>query len=84
MFGSSGIQKSAVQFSRGTVVAAAESWSTVIRGEYLVVPTLTLTLAQVQQLWDLDEATSIAAIDALCERRFLMQTPAGAYVRATH
>jgi hypothetical protein len=53
-----------------------------LRGEYLEIPGLHLTRNQIRRLWDLDDVTCDAVIEALVDRRFLRQSPAGAYVRA--
>jgi hypothetical protein len=55
-----------------------------IRGEYLEMPGLKLTLAQAQRLWGLDRTLCEAALAALEEGRFLRRTLGGAFVRAEH
>ena len=57
-------------------------WLHLIRAEYLEIPGLHLTRKQVQRLWNLDDVTCDALLEALVEVRFLRQTQAGAYVRA--
>ena len=52
-----------------------------VRGEYLEIPGLLLTRAQVQRLWGFDQAVCDKVLDALLEMRFLQQTPGGAFVR---
>ena len=53
-----------------------------LRGEYLEVPRLALTLPQAVRLLDLDEQTAAAILDALTESHFLRRRPDGRYVRA--
>lgn len=57
-------------------------WLQLIRAEYLEIPGLLLTKAQVERLWGLDSVTSEALLAALIDVRFLRQTRTGAYVRA--
>jgi hypothetical protein len=57
-------------------------WLQLIRAEYLEVPGLCLTKAQVQRLWGLDPVTSEALLAALVEGKFLRCTRQKAYVRA--
>ena len=45
-----------------------------IRGEYLEMPGLRLTLAQACRLWQLDETTCEAALNTLIEQRFLQKS----------
>jgi hypothetical protein len=52
-----------------------------ICAEYLEMPGLQLTGAQVQRLCGLDEATCASALETLVDLRFLRLTPAGLYVR---
>jgi hypothetical protein len=52
-----------------------------IQGEYLEMPGLCLTLQQARRLWDLDEMTCAAILDALVDRQFLRRTSKGSYVR---
>ena len=59
-------------------------WANLIRAEYLEVPGLHLTRAQVLRLWGLDAITGDALLEILIEARFLRRTQAGAYVRADH
>jgi len=57
-------------------------WLHLIRAEYLEVPGLSLTTAQVQQMWGLDPVTAEALLAALLEVNFLRPTKQQAYVRA--
>jgi len=59
-----------------------EDWLQLIRGEYLEIPDLCLTRPQVERLWDLDNVTSDALLEALVEVRFLRRTTQECYVRA--
>ena len=51
-----------------------------IRGEFLEMPGLSLTLPQAQRLWGLDPASCHAVLNALVEAGFLARTPRGAFV----
>lgn len=53
-----------------------------IRGEFLEMPGLRLTVAQAARLWHVDAATCAEVLGRLVADRFLTQTRAGAYVRA--
>lgn len=53
-----------------------------IRGEFLEMPGLHLTLEQAARLWHIDAATCTAALGHLVADRFLVRTRAGAYKRA--
>jgi hypothetical protein len=52
-----------------------------IRGEFLEMPGLHLTLAQAARLWQLDRDTCDAALRALIETGFLRQTARGMFQR---
>lgn len=52
-----------------------------IRGEYLEMPGLRLTIEQAARLWHVDDATCAAVLARLVADRFLTRTRAGAYVR---
>jgi hypothetical protein len=58
------------------------NWLVVIRAEYYEMPGLHLTKCQFRRLWNLDETTCEAVIEALEATRFLRRTHAGAYVKA--
>jgi hypothetical protein len=68
---------------RHAVDTTSDIWIQVVRGEYLQVPSLTLTFEQIGRLWDLDEDTCIQVVERLCAARFLSRTPAGSYVRTS-
>jgi hypothetical protein len=53
-----------------------------VRGEYVEMPGLRLTLAQAQRLWGLDRAACEALLGALVEAKFLSRTRDGAFVRS--
>ena len=57
-------------------------WLQIVRGEFLQVPGLRLTRAQIQRLWGLDDAVCRAVLGALVEERFLSLTADGHYARA--
>ena len=54
-----------------------------IRGEYLEMPGLRLTLQQAQRLWDIDERTSARLLRLLVELKFLVCGSGGTYARLT-
>jgi len=51
-----------------------------IRGEYLEMPGLSLTVPQAQRLWGLEPAFCHDLLKALVDSGFLVRTGAGAYV----
>ncbi len=51
-----------------------------IRGEYLEMPGLSLTLPQAQRLWGLDQGFCHDLLNALVAAGFLVRTNAGAFV----
>jgi hypothetical protein len=53
-----------------------------IRGEFLEMPGLRLTIEQATRLWHMDAAVCAAALGRLVADRFLTRTHTGAYVRA--
>ena len=53
-----------------------------VRGEYLEMPGLNLTLRQAQRLWDLDTCTCESALRELVAAKFLRRTADGAFVRS--
>ena len=54
-----------------------------LRGEFLEMPGLRLTLAQAQRLCGIDPGCCKAVLDALVEARFLCLKPNGMYARLT-
>ena len=67
--------------------SAATSWNPAdilhrVRGEYLEMPGLRLTLAQAQRLWNLDADSCQAILGNLQQSGFLSRTRDGAFVRA--
>lgn len=54
-----------------------------VRGEFLEMPCLRLTLAQAARLWALDRSTSEKILAGLTSSGFLARTPEGAYARAS-
>lgn len=61
-------------------MAAPDVLLTRIRGEYLEMPGLRLTLAQACRLWHMDAATCSTALADLLAERFLHRTHDGAYI----
>jgi hypothetical protein len=59
-----------------------EDWLMLIRAEYLEIPGLALTKAQVERLWGLDAVVSEALLAALVDVKFLRRTVRDTYVRA--
>ena len=53
-----------------------------IRGEFLEMPGLRLTLPQAMRLWNLDAATCEGALGLLVHDHFLRETAHGAFLRA--
>lgn len=53
-----------------------------IRGEFLEMPGLRLTLRQAMRLWNLDAATCEGALGLLVQDHFLRETAHGAFLRA--
>jgi hypothetical protein len=53
-----------------------------IRGEYLEMPGLRLTLEQAQRLWGVERTLCKMMLDALVEAKFLCARPDGVYARA--
>ncbi len=52
-----------------------------IRGEFLEMPGLSLTLAQAQRLWGLDRRRCAALLNVLVKGGFLFRTREGTFVR---
>jgi hypothetical protein len=52
-----------------------------IRGEFLEMPGLRLTIEQAARLWQMDAATCTTLLMRLVSDRFLVQTRRGAYMR---
>ena len=57
-------------------------WLRLIRAEYLEIPGLCLTSAQVQRFWNLDTNTTGSLLATLLDVQFLRRTPRGSYVLA--
>ncbi len=53
-----------------------------IRGEFLEMPGLRLTIEQAARLWHVDAATCAEVMARLVGDQFLIRTRTGAYVRA--
>jgi len=52
-----------------------------IRGEYIEMPGLRLTVTQAQRLWGLDRTACETALSALVDVEFLIRNRDGAFVR---
>jgi hypothetical protein len=68
----------------GARAARVDDLLRLVRGVYEEMPGLSLTLAQAQRLWTLDEPTCALVLRTLVERRFLRTTARGRYVRTEH
>ena len=55
-----------------------------VKGEYIEMPGLRLTIAQAQRLWGLDRAVCDSLLGALVDAKFLFRTRDGAFVRSDH
>jgi len=53
-----------------------------VRGEFVEMPGLHLTLPQAQRLWGLDERTCREILTALVDMRFLARRRDGSFARA--
>jgi len=54
-----------------------------IRGEYMEMPGLRLSLAQAQRLWGMDAESCTIVLQLLIDASFLRRTPNGEYLRVT-
>ena len=54
-----------------------------VRGEFLEMPGLRLTVRQASRLWAVDHVTSERVLDELASSGFLSRTREGAYLRAS-
>jgi hypothetical protein len=70
--------------SPSEIDAAAESWTQIVKGEYLEIPGLFLTRGQVQRLWCLDEALCDRVLQSLIDTGFLKRTHDDKFARAAH
>ena len=55
-----------------------------VKGEFIEMPGLRLTIAQAQRLWGLDRAVCDSLLAALVDAKFLLRTRDGAFVRSDH
>ena len=62
----------------------AGDWGDVIGAEYDRLPTLSLTVAQAQRLWSIDEAIARRVLDSDLSSGYLVVTPDGAYRRSDY
>jgi hypothetical protein len=60
---------------------STQEWTRLVRGEFLEVPGLHLTRAQIQRLWDLECEACTDVLETLLLERFLLVTAAGRYCR---
>jgi hypothetical protein len=69
-----------------SAVAAADPWhddlARRVRGEYLEMPGLALTLGQAQRMWNLRRGDCERLLGDLVDAGFLACTPLGMFVRA--
>ena len=65
-----------------TIAAPTMDWVKLVRAEYLEMPGLILTKAQIRRLWGIDSVTCDALIKALLGSGFLRCTSNDLYVRA--
>jgi hypothetical protein len=56
-------------------------WIQLIRSEYLEMPGMSLTRAQIRRFWNLDGVICDATLNALMDVKFLRRTARGTYVR---
>jgi hypothetical protein len=59
---------------------STQEWTQIIRGEYLEIPGLHLSRAQIQRLWDLDNEVCTSVLETLLYERFLVLTTNRRYV----
>jgi hypothetical protein len=59
-------------------------WRDVIGAQYDGLPRLSLTLAQAQRLWSIDEALARYVLDSYVESGYLTLTPDGSYRRSDY
>jgi hypothetical protein len=55
-----------------------------VRGEFLEMPGLSLTVLQARRLWGLDAPSCDALLSALVDAKFLFRTRDGAFMRFEH
>lgn len=60
--------------------SAVADWLHLVQAEYLEMPGLQLTRAQIQRLWGLDSATCDEVLQALLAAHVLRRTHQGAYI----
>jgi hypothetical protein len=59
-------------------------WRDVVGAQYDALPTLSLTLAQAQRLWSIDEAMARRVLDSYAESGYLTRTRDGCYRRSDY
>lgn len=60
--------------------ATTTDWVHLVQAEYMEMPGLQLTKAQVRRLWSLEEKTCDAVLEQLLAMHVLRRTPRNAYV----
>jgi len=65
-----------------TVHTNVSEWLQIIKAEYLEMPDLALTRAEIRRMWSMDDMTCDALLDALVQARFLRLTRNRHYIRA--
>ena len=59
-------------------------WRDVVGAEYDTLPRLSLTVAQAQRLWSMDEAIARRVLDSYVASGYLTLTPDGVYRRSDY
>jgi putative heme degradation protein len=62
----------------------SHDWLRVVRSEYLEMPGLHLTAAQMRRLWGFDQVTCDDVVTSLTAVKFLRRTANDGYILATH
>ena len=55
-----------------------------VKGEFIEMPGLRLTIAQAQRLWGLDRSVCDSLLGTLVDAKFLFRTRDGAFMRSDH
>jgi hypothetical protein len=61
--------------------STVNDWLQIVRGEYLEIPDLALTRAEIQRMWGLESGVCDALLDTLTRMKFLHVTRDLRYVR---
>jgi hypothetical protein len=62
----------------------AEYWRDVVGAEYEGLPRLSLTLAQAQRLWGIDDVLARRVLESYVDTGYLTRTPDGHYRRSDY